>query len=189
MKQRLAHFISTVGSPVVILLGFTLYTTLQHLQGAAVPICLGTTLVFALVFIGYMTWQVRSGRIANLDASVRSERQNKVYLPIIGAFGVSLALFWWLGQTRLVLVSTACLLLLFVVGFLVTYRLKASLHTAVPCYLGVTALVSDPAVGLFLLAITPAIAWSRIVLGRHTLREVLAGAGIALLVAAVFYAF
>jgi membrane-associated phospholipid phosphatase len=184
--KKVAHFISTIGSPVVLLPLFSIYTAITQLGSTAAMLCILTTLSFAICFAIYMFGQVRAGRISNLDASVRSERQHQVYVPLIIAFSTVLLGFYWCGQARIVLVSTACLLLLFVFGFIVNYRIKASLHTAMPLYLGITALATNAPLGIALILLSVPIAWSRIVLGRHTLIEVFAGGILATFTGGIF---
>ena len=80
-----------------------------------------------------------------------------------------------------------CLSLLFgltlvIISQVVNLYIKSSMHVAFHLYLSFLVMTLNLRIGLIALLITIPIAWSRIVLGRHTLKESLVGSIIGVLV-------
>ena len=60
-------------------------------------------------------------------------------------------------------------------SFLSNFMIKSSLHTSLNCYLAGSVFIIDKGLGLALFILTLAVAWSRIILKRHTKGEVAMG--------------
>jgi membrane-associated phospholipid phosphatase len=137
------------------------------------PVALATALAVALIVGLYSLWQVRAGRWAHIDASHPRERhQLNLFLAVL--LGGAAALLWALGQPRSVALGPLLIGLVVALTHLLRRWLKVSLHAA--CALFAVAMVwphplLTPAVAL----LAAGVAWSRLVLGRHTLAEVLLG--------------
>jgi len=71
--------------------------------------------------------------------------------------------------------------LLMAVCYAINSRIKISQHTSIATYLGFLILAVNVWAGIALLIFVPFIAWSRIVLGRHTREEVMIGGSIGAL--------
>jgi hypothetical protein len=117
---------------------------------------------------------VRRGRWSNVDASNPPER---LILFIVALAGLVAALGWLLlndPQSFLVrgmLVAAAFLLL----AALLARWVKLSLHVALAALAATTLCLLGSAVGYALIAVVPVVFWSRIVLARHNVRELLVG--------------
>ncbi len=189
IKTKIASFFSAIAHPILLVPAYSIYVTLTQLTGAAVSICIGITVFASVLLVLYMVRQVRKNEISNFDASDKSERQNRVFLPIIGVLTASYGLFFYLDQPEAVLKSTLFLGLLFVVGYVFNFFIKASQHVAIPLFLGCMGFQNTPLLSIFLWGILPFVAWSRLVLGRHTLTEVIAGALLGASVGAMYCIF
>lgn len=176
-----ARWISIVGHPFVM--------TLVMVFGVALRFgtpreALRTVLLVALIALlpigALMVRQVRRGSWANVDASDRAERP-LLFAVGIAALAVLLGVVLVFRPAGFPLRGTAGVLLMLVVCAVATRWVKVSLHMAFGA-LATTILLSlgSPA-GWVLLAVVPALAWSRLTLKRHSLAEVALGLLIGIL--------
>ncbi len=126
------------------------------------------------VIVGlYSLWQVRAGHWVHVDASQPRER-HQLNLFLAGLLGAAAVLLWAMGQSPAVASGPLLAALLVLLTHALRRRLKVSLHAAFALF--AAAMVWPHALGTLaigLLAI--GVAWSRLVLRRHTLAEVLVG--------------
>jgi membrane-associated phospholipid phosphatase len=173
--RSVARFVSIAGHPFVLIplcVGVAALRTLPNDKAAQV---IGALLGSLAIFGGYVVVKVRQGVWTNVDVSVREQRP-KMYLVAISATGASLAFLWLTGQPPPVLRGCAIALLLLILGAVVNRWIKASLHVAFGIYAAAIAAGVDPIAGAVVLLASAMVGWSRVVLGRHTRAEVLAGA-------------
>lgn len=133
-----------------------------------------------------MIRQVRKGSWENVDASNRSER------PILFKVGVisliALITYALIFQPHSFLIHGGVgVMAMLAVCAVATRWVKVSLHMAF-CTLATTTLmlIGSPA-AWFLLALVPALAWSRLALNRHSKLEVACGLLIGLLTGVAIY--
>jgi hypothetical protein len=183
-RTDVARVVSIAGHPVVVLPG----AILVGVSGAA-PAHVTRQAVFSAALVGaavmvYSAVQVRRGRWSHVDASVREERsQLNVFLAVVLVL-VSGAL-WLTGAPWGLVAGVAAPALLVVVAHATRRWLKLSLHVAFATF-STAFLWPRPGAMLILLALAAAIAWSRLVLSRHTGLEVTAGGAAGLAVGALF---
>ena len=127
-----------------------------------------------------MLVQVRRGRWSNADASNASER------PLL--FGVALValavVMGWLSVREpqsLFLRGASLVLAMLVVAAVATLWIKLSLHVAFAALTATVLSVSGSALGYVMIAAVPLVAWSRLVLARHSVAELACGALIGLI--------
>lgn len=123
---------------------------------------------------------VQKGEYTNYDISDRKQRQSWYVLPTLLLSVVTMALYLS-GQSRIIWLATLFALVLFVASQVVNLFIKTSLHVGFNAFLGFLALPLSKGLGLAFLLFTIPLAWSRIVLKRHTLSEVIAGAVLGVL--------
>lgn len=149
---------------------------------SAPTVRVGSAVALLLVVpLGVLTWwQVRCGAWETVDASRPRDR------PIL--FGVTLGALLALGLALTALapaspVTTALPWVgALVVGCAIMTRwIKLSLHQLVAALAGVVLLARAPVVGAGLLALLPALGWSRVALKRHRWSEVLVGTAVGAL--------
>lgn len=146
---------------------------------SAVQSVLLVTLAVVVPVAALMLRQVRRGRWSNVDASNASERP---ILFVVSMAGLAAALVWLLRydpQSFLVrgLVVVAGFM---VIAAVLTRWIKLSLHVAFATLTATAlSLIGSPA-GFALILVVPIVAWSRLVLTRHSLHEVAAGSVLGL---------
>jgi len=186
-RKVLARALSIAGHPAIILpaaivvQAIAIDATAQSTWGV-----IAASLAIAGSIVLYSLIQVRKGNWTHVDASIKSERvQLNLILAIIlfvSGFGSAL-----LGQPPVFTLGLFVVATMVALTLLLNRRLKVSLHTSFAMFASFLFWPSVAFVlGVMLLAL--AVGWSRLVLRRHTLSEVLVGAligsiaGIVLLV-------
>jgi membrane-associated phospholipid phosphatase len=121
-----------------------------------------------------MVRQVRRGAWQTVDASRKAER--RILYAVGGIVALALLAFLLLFHSESFLIrGTAGILAMLAVCALVTRWIKVSLHMTFAALATTTLILMGSRAGWFLLPLVPALAWSRLTLGKHTLAEVLLG--------------
>jgi membrane-associated phospholipid phosphatase len=175
MQQKIANIISIIGHPMLAVPAFAGFNAVMLLEGDVIYITLGVTILASLFLSFYIFRLKKSGKISNLDASDRGERQSKVYLPIIGVLMLTFGVFYTLNQPKSVLVASFCFLLLFLLAYYINFYIKASLHLAIMAYFAASFLPTYPILGIVLFLFCLPLAWSRLFLLRHSFLEIIIG--------------
>ncbi|MBI4815878.1 MAG: hypothetical protein HY791_06460 [Deltaproteobacteria bacterium] len=180
--RSLARFVSVAGHPFLLIpLSIALATSEAASTAgfrALLSLTLGSLLVVgALVLFG--RWR---GWWSHIDVPER-DRRAPLYGAAIVTTALSTAALELIGQPSVVvrgsLVATGMLALSLALN---RFALKVSLHTAMAVYSA--GILGVNLGGTALLGVAVLVGWSRVVLGRHTPREVLAGFAVGLLACA-----
>lgn len=155
--KRFAIFISRIFDPIVVLSITTLVVSPQH--------ALVLFLFLVLPPTAALLWALRSKKVKSIDVSDRHERI-KVLTAIMLFLLVDFFILQKLHISSLIFLYTM-FLFWFAGFFLITLVYKISGHVGIATLVG---LLWWP-----LLFAVPLVAWSRIVLKRHTKGEVVAG--------------
>ena len=169
-----ARALSIVGHPAVLMP----VAVAAAASGPGAPpqllrVALGTAVAVAVIVGLYSLWQVHRGRWAHVDASHPAER-NQLNLVLAGLLCAAAGLLWALGQPPAVAAGPLLAALLVLLTHALRRWLKVSLHAAFALF--AAALVWPYLPGTLAIgALALGVAWSRLVLRRHTLAEVLTG--------------
>lgn len=187
MRNRIARIISILGHPLLVLpAALTLPAALRNDDPHALRWMLTGFALFAALVLGGAWLQVRRGRWAHVDASEPSERRslNRVLWValVVGAVAT------WRGLPAPDLGLTLALSAVIVSLAMLTVRAcKLSLHVAFSVFAasllwpwGVAAVAAG-------LAFASAVGWSRLHLGRHRPRDLVAGAGAGALASLLYW--
>ncbi|MEO8516892.1 MAG: hypothetical protein ABI426_09110 [Flavobacterium sp.] len=189
MKTKIASYISIIGHPLLTIPVFSIiiFFTYEEFQKALIHS--GLILVgFFLPLSIKMYVNSKNGTYTNFDVSNRTQRQSWYIFAILLLFAFTVFLFVT-DQPRVLRLSVLFSLLLLLTSQIMNYFIKSSLHVSFNIFLSFLILPINLYIGLFFLAFTIVIAWSRLTLKRHTLKEIIAGTivGLTIGLSAFYY--
>lgn len=190
--RGVARFISIVGHPFVFIPAAIVFHGVFQpdarrptpATSASILPIVGIVLLGMFAIGGYVGYGLRKGRWADVDVSVREQRGGLYAVSLIATAAATLA-FHVFGPPIGVRGSLIAFLLV-LLSAVVNLRLKISLHVGFAAYAVGIACGRRLDVLVVAAAWALAIAWSRVVLKRHTLSEVVAGAIAGTLAGAAF---
>ncbi|WP_143884306.1 phosphatase PAP2 family protein [Chryseobacterium binzhouense] len=159
-------------------LSFKIYTFKEAVMHF-LPILLLT--IFPIII--WIYWNVKTGRYTNMDVSNRVQRKS-LYI-FIAVCIVLYQLYHYIMNGFLDFVMLFILVLLFALQYSNLY-IKSSMHTAFNVFVAALFYDSNWRAGLFWLFIAALVGVTRVILRRHTVKEVFMGAGIAFMVSFVY---
>ena len=173
---RFARIVSNILAPVTISLPFVVLVAFYHArdQLAAIVYAFITLFFLSIGPLIYVVIGVRTGKLSDLDVSHRSERAGPFLFGIISTSIGLLVLSLVHGpkdlQTALILTAISAVILM-----VTTLWWKISIHasTMAGAATMLTVLYGMALLPSFLLLVL--VSWSRVVLRRHTVAQVVAG--------------
>ena len=173
----LSKFISNFFNPLTSLfLYFAYYSNLHYDLKKSLYEFLPILLILILPISAWIYWNVRKGNYTNMDVSNRKQR-NSLYIFIAVAMLVYLVINYMIdGQIDYTMLFLFILLILMQVS---NYFIKSSMHTAINVFTAALFFAQNQILGLAWLFIAIIVGITRIILKRHTPKEVLMGAAIA----------
>lgn len=185
MRIPLARFISILAHPFVLIV---LLTFLPRFQTDASDAIRRTASVVAIALapIGVLMWRCyASGQWKTIDASAKADRP-VLYASLLAVLFLLGIYFHRTDHSGVLVRGTLCGFLMIAVAFALNHWIKLSLHLAFACFCGVVLTYVDPRYGVPILVLLPFLGWSRLVLSRHSVTEVFAGAALGLVAAIGF---
>lgn len=187
MINILAHVISFLFNPVILLLPIPYFLVVRETGDPIYAFKWTLFSFFFIVVIGiFMALAVSKGYFTDFDVSKKEQRP--LLFLFIGLISVVyfISLLFLNGPVVLFIVLAGVLCSVLIFSFLNT-RIKASIHLATVSALifSLSLLYSDEF--LLLLFLIPLVAWSRVQIKRHTLRETIVGAATGITVTFLFY--
>lgn len=175
MNKSIAKIVSAMGHPLVtvpFVVIFIMFRT-QPIKNAFFISSLVIGIIQIPVLIN-LAKKYKKGTIESFDVSDRNERK-KFYLFVLPLLvSVNFILFITKQPYDLIFGFLFATILLFTMQ-LMNYFIKSSLHVAVNTYLGFLLFNFNPLAGIFWWIFVLMIAWSRLVLKKHTTQEVVCG--------------
>ena len=173
-RTAVARTVSIVGHPVVLLLAAALIAA--STRGASLQqlrLIGGTLVLISVIALGFSWFQVRAGRWAHIDASVRDERRSlNVFLALL--LLLSALLLWILHRQAPMPIALGLSGALVLTALLIARWVKVSLHAAFAAF--ATTLVWPIKLAVLAgIAATAVVIWSRLILGRHVVADIVAG--------------
>jgi hypothetical protein len=180
-KDTAARLVSILAHPVLAMAVATVISAggAGMLRQALVPVAAALAGVML-----YSAFQVRSGRWAHIDASGKQERSQLNVFASGLLIGLA-ALLALVGMHPAIVAAIGLSGSIVLSAHLLRRHLKSSLHVAFVLFAACIVWPHAVASGA-LLAAGAAVAWSRLVLERHVLRDLLAGAAIGLVAGVAF---
>ena len=187
LHVRIARHVSNILAPVAISGPFIVLVALYHAHSLLAAMFYAGVTLFFLSFgpMVYILIGVRLGKLSDADVSYRTERTGPFLFGIVSITVGLITLMTIHGPKNLetVLMSTA---VSGVIMMVTTLWWKISIHSSslAGAATMLTALYGAMMLPAFLLL--PLVGWSRVVLGRHTVAQVVAGSLVSMALATLF---
>ena len=142
--------------------------------------------ILLLLIIPTALWiyrNVKNGNYTNMDVSNRKQRHS-LYIFIIIATVVFLGVDFYLHKEMDWTVFMLCILLILMQ--VSNFFIYSSMHTSLNIYVAALFFAIVPIIGMFWFLLSIVIGVTRVILKRHTPKEVFSGAGIAIFVSLIY---
>ena len=173
--KKIATFISIVGHPLLTIPLFILIVLFGNEDSSrAAPI---SFLIIGCVFIPVtirLYIKSRNGSYTNFDVSDKIQRRS-LYLFVVPLLLIVTIILFATNQSRNLCLGVLFALLLLILSQAINYFVKSSLHVSLNIYLSALIFTVNFKAGVAALLFTGLISWSRVKLGRHSVKEVLFG--------------
>jgi len=184
LLQIVSRIISDFFNPLVSLFIYFVYFSIQNYSFQEAVTHFTPILIMAILpVIIWIVWNVKTGRYTNMDVSNRVQRKS-LYI-FIAVCVVSYLTFNYLKNGFIDFVMLFILILLFALQVSNLY-IKSSMHTAFNVFVAALFYAFDMKIGFVWLVIAALVGITRIILRRHTVKEVFMGAGISFLVSFIY---
>lgn len=173
-RRGIARAVSIIGHPFLVMPLAGLAAA--QARGAPPTMLWPLAGALAVLVLGLQAWtvrQVRRGRWAHVDASGGSERRD-LNRALLAVFAAGAVIGLALRAPRELLLAFVLSAAMVALALLLARRLTLSLHVAFAVF--AAAVVGTWPLALGLLALAVAVAWSRLVLARHSGADVALGA-------------
>ncbi|MCW3162235.1 phosphatase PAP2 family protein [Chryseobacterium oryctis] len=131
----------------------------------------------------WITWHVKTGRYTNMDVSDRTQR--KTLYVFIAICVLAYLVYNYVKNDYVDFLMLFILILVFVLQISNLF-IKSSMHTAFNIFVAALFFVLDWKMGIIWLGIAFLVGITRIILKRHTPKEVLMGALIAFMISFIY---
>ena len=183
MKLLIAKGISNILSALAVVVEATF--VLSYLGTKNLWLSLQWTLVssiFILLLLGVVYYYVRKGKFSDLDVSTQKQRPLLFLLDFILAL-VYLPTLYLLHAPITLFVGNIAVFAIVIILVIVNKFIKASVHMAILSGALTLFVFMGGPIYLWGFLLIPVLAWARLTTKRHTLKEVIAGTVLGILVA------
>lgn len=184
LLHKISKVISDFFNPLVSLVLYFVYMSIrEYTLKDSILYFLPILLMVIIPVVIWLIWNVKTGRYTNMDVSNRVQR--KTLYIFIAACVVAYLAFNYIKNGYVDLVMLFILVLLFTLQISNLF-IKSSMHTAFNVFVAALFFTLNWKMGLIWLGIAALVGITRIILKRHTVKEVFMGAGIAFLVSFIY---
>jgi hypothetical protein len=175
MNKQLASIVSIIGHPLLTIPIFAIVVLFnyENFYNAVVISALIITCVFIPITVKMYSGS-KKGTYTNFDVSDKNERQSW-YIIVLGLLLILSLILFLTNQPQAIRWNILFFFLLLLISKLLNYYIKSSLHVSLNVFLAFLIIPFNLTFGIIFLVFVLCISWSRIVLKRHTLREVIYG--------------
>jgi membrane-associated phospholipid phosphatase len=179
-RRAVARWISIIVHPIVYPL-----VTLAILTYAATNGNLGLSFRFLLLALALTSlpvtllvgYQVARGHWTDLDVSVRKQRYFLYPFGLAGLILLAIA-FKWLSAPAVTVKAAVAFVVANLADGAINFWYKVSAHATSAAVCATLLTIVTPALAVPSILAAVAVAWSRVELGRHTIGQVILGAGV-----------
>ncbi|AZA98390.1 ABC transporter permease [Chryseobacterium joostei] len=184
LLHKTSKVISDFFNPLVSLIIFFVYmSTREYTAKESFLYFLPVLLMIIIPVVVWLIWNVKTGRYTNMDVSNRVQR--KTLYIFIAACVIAYLAFNYIKNGYIDLVMLFILILLFCLQ-VSNFFIKSSMHTSFNIFVAALFFTLDWKMGLIWLGIAILVGVTRVILKRHTVKEVFMGAGIAFMVSFIY---
>ncbi|WP_294294812.1 phosphatase PAP2 family protein [uncultured Chryseobacterium sp.] len=184
LLYKTSKIISDFFNPLLSLFIFFIYLSfMKYSLRNSIMYFLPILLIIIAPVMAWLVWNVKTGRYTNMDVSNRVQRKS-LYIFIATCVVFYIA-FNYFKNGYVDLVMLFILILLFALQ-ISNFYIKSSMHTAFNIFVAALFFALNHTMGIVWLAIAILVGVTRIILKRHTPKEVLMGAGIAFTVSFLY---
>lgn len=184
LLYKTSKIISDFFNPLLSLFIFFIYLSfMKYSLRNSIMYFLPILLIIIAPVMAWLVWKVKTGRYTNMDVSNRVQRKS-LYIFIATCVVFYIA-FNYFKNGYVDLVMLFILILLFALQ-ISNFYIKSSMHTAFNIFVAALFFALNHTMGIVWLAIAILVGVTRIILKRHTPKEVLMGAGIAFTVSFLY---
>jgi len=181
---KVSKIISDFFNPLLSLFIFFLYMSVKNYSlEDSLYYFLPILLIIMIPVIVWLVWNVKTGRYTNMDVSNRVQR--KTLYIFIATCIIAYIIFNYVRNGYIDFVMLFILILLFALQ-ISNFFIKSSMHTAFNIFVAALFFAINQVAGLIWLGIAVLVGVTRIILKRHTPKEVLMGALIAFIVSFIY---
>jgi membrane-associated phospholipid phosphatase len=176
MENKIAKIISAIGHPLLTIPLFVM-VTLFHFETFESAMRISVLITGGLIIpVSYSMYRKsKKGAYTNFDVSDRVQRQRWYLLPI-ALLTVLTVVLYLTHQPLPLCYGMLCGLLLLICSSFTNQFLKVSLHTAYSFYIVVLAWqIVGARIGIVFILLAIIVSWSRLVLKRHSILELIFG--------------
>ncbi|KQT17959.1 ABC transporter permease [Chryseobacterium sp. Leaf404] len=175
--HKISRIISDFFNPLVSLVLFFVYMSVHEYNiKQSLTHFLPILLMIILPVVGWIYYHVKTGLYTNMDVSNRTQRKTLYFF--IGFCVVFYILIAYLMYNQVDFVMLFILILLLALQ-ISNYFIKSSMHTAFNVFVAALFYNIEPYMGFLWLFIAVLVGLTRVILKRHTPKEVILGAFIA----------
>jgi membrane-associated phospholipid phosphatase len=185
--QRAARLLTNALNPFFVFTALYALVAFSETNASRAILYLGVELLAAAFVAGYVLLLRRQRRVGDFWISIRAERLTPALILLI-AFVTLLGVLALIGAPRALFGTTLSMGLASATVAATTLVWKASAHSAVAGHAAAAGLLVLGPLGVVFALVLPAVLWSRVASGAHTLSQTLAGAGVGAAFALTFLA-
>ncbi|QWT87202.1 ABC transporter permease [Chryseobacterium sp. PCH239] len=184
LLHKISKVISDFFNPLVSLIIFFIYMSIREYSlKDSMLYFLPVLLMIIIPVVIWLVWNVKTGRYTNMDVSNRVQR--KTLYIFIAVCVIAYLLFNYIRNGYIDFVMLFILVLLFALQISNLF-IKSSMHTAFNVFVAALFFSLNWKMGFAWLGIAILVGITRVILKRHTVKEVFMGAGIAFLVSFIY---
>lgn len=179
---KIAKLVSTLGHP---LLTIPIYVAIVMFAFESIEkASLNSVLIIGGIFLPLVLWMYiksKNGTYTNFDVSNRIQRKT-LFIFVIPFMIVITVISFKTSPASNFSLSILFATILVIISQIINLFIKSSLHVSLNIYLSALVMTVDLRIGIAIFLFSGLIAWSRIALRRHTMKEVAFGSCIGLII-------
>lgn len=184
LLYKTSKVISDFFNPLVSLILFFVYMSIkEYTLKESFLYFIPILLMIIIPVVIWLVWNVKTGRYTNMDVSNRVQR--KTLYIFIAVCVIAYLIFNYIKNGYIDLVMLFILILLFSLQ-VSNFFIKSSMHTSFNIFVAALFFTLNWKMGLIWLGIAILVGVTRVILKRHTVKEVFMGAGIAFMVSFIY---